>query len=134
MKIIEKRANGTKRVSTLNDLPTLTQQQYKDQVDVNNIMKRYKKTGSLSHVRNAQQGAYLDLTEIPDYAESLMQVKKAQESFEMIPAELRIKFNNDPKQLINYLKDPKNKDEAIKHGLLVKRANEETQTNEPAKP
>jgi len=127
-KQISKRPNGTKRVQTLNALPSRTQMQYKDQVNVNNIMKKFKKTGSITHLRNAKEGVYADLTQITDYAESLMQIKKADEAFLSIPSEIRNKFQNNPANLISYLKDPKNTEEAIKHGLLVKRENEQNQT------
>lgn len=131
MKKIELRENGSRRVSTINNEPTRTQRQYKDQVNVNNIIKKFKKTGSITHLRNAQQGIYADLTLIPDYAEALMQVKHAQEAFEAIPADIRLKFNNDPNLLIDYLKDPKNKEEAIKHGLLVRRDDDQNQIPNP---
>jgi len=126
-KIISVRPNGTKRVQTVNDLPSRTQKQYKDQVNINKIMQKYKATGTITHIRNAAQGVYMDLTQIGDYAESLMQIQRANEAFEQIPAELRIKFQNDPSKLISYLADSKNHEEAVKLGLMVKR---ETQ-NEP---
>jgi len=128
-KLITKRPNGTRRVQTVNGLPSRTQKQHKDQVNVNNIMKKFKKTGSITHLRNAKEGVYADLTQITDYAESLMQIKKADEAFLSIPSEIRNKFQNNPANLISYLKDPKNTEEAIKHGLLVKRENDEQKPN-----
>lgn len=132
MKQVEKQGKRV-RVKTINEDPTMTQQQYKDQVNVNKIMEKYKKTGTITHVRNAANGVYLDLTEIPDYPTALMQVQQAQQMFEQIPAHIRMKFSNDPGQLITYLKNPDNLQEAIKYGLLVPskiKQNEQTQTNE----
>jgi len=131
MKKIELRPNGSRRVQTINTEPTRTQRQFQDQVNVNNIIKKYKKTGSITHIRNAQQGIYADLTQIPDYAEALMQIQHAQQAFEAIPAHIRLKFNNDPSRLIDYLKDPSNKEEAIKHGLLVRRDDDKNQIPNP---
>lgn len=118
MKQIIVKPNGLKKVITINDQPSKTQQQFKDTVDVNNIMKKYKKTGVVTHLRNAAQGLYMDLTAIPDLAEAKMQIAHAEELFMQIPAELRLKFNNDPALLISYLKDPANKKEAQAHGLI----------------
>lgn len=114
------RENGTKKVVTIHSPVSLTQQHQKDQCDVNKIMARYKKTGSITHLRNAQQGVYADLTKIPDYQTALHQVMNAQAAFEQIPAHIRNRFNHDPAQLIAFLSDNKNRDEAIKLGLLPK--------------
>lgn len=122
-----------KRVLTINEEPTKTQQQYKEQVDVNNIMKKYKKTGSITHLRNAANGVYMDLTQIPSYEEALMQIEKAQRAFEEIPSHIRLKFNNDPSQLISYLKDPSNLQEAITYGLVTV-TKQETQNEQNPKP
>lgn len=120
MKIVQVRPDGSKRVATVNEEPTRTQQQWKDMVNVNNIMAKYKRTGSISHLRNVQNGVYADLTTIPDYMSALMTVHQAREAFESLPALVREKFKHDPAQLIDYLKDPKNKDEAIELGLVKK--------------
>lgn len=131
MKIVEQKGKR-KRVATINDQPTMTQQQYKDQVNVNKIMEKYKQTGSIAHLRNSASGVYADLSQIPDYPTALMQVRQAQEAFEQIPSHIRMKFNNNPALLISYLKDPANYHEAVKYGLLVPKQsqNEQTQTNE----
>lgn len=135
-KIIKDAKRKRPRVVTVNEEPTMAMQQYKDSCDVNKIMKRYKETGTISHLRNAQNGVYMDLTELPDYAEALMQIKRADEAFKQIPAEVRLKFNNDPSQLITYLQDSKNHEEAIKYGLLVPKQNDEQnpKPNDETKP
>lgn len=127
-KLITIRPNGTKRVQTVNTLPSRTQKQFQKDCNVNNIMAKFKKTGTITHVRNAQNGVYMDLTNIPDYATALMQIKHAQESFLQIPAHIRAKFNNDPSLLISYLKNPENHPEAIKHGLLIQKPKRDEQT------
>jgi hypothetical protein len=35
-----------------------------------------------------------------------------------LPADLRARFSNNPEELINFLDNPENKDEAIRLGLL----------------
>lgn len=135
MKEIIVRPNGTKKVVTINNEPSRTSQQWKDIVDVNNIMKKYKKTGTVTHLRNAENGVYMDLTEIQDYMGSLLQIKKAEEAFQQIPAVLRQRFNQDPSQLISYLQNPENHDEAIKLGLIKKPNDEQKpKPNDEQKP
>lgn len=127
------RANGTKRVRTINNLPSRTQQQFKEQCDVNNIMAKYKKTGTITHVRNAANGVYMDLTEIPDLLTARLQLQEAETAFLQMPASLRHKFNNDPAELISYLSNPSNHTEAIHLGLMVKRENDKS-NDDIAKP
>lgn len=116
-KEISIRENGTKRVRTINSLPTLTQQQFKDQSDINKIMERYERTGTVTHLRNAAQGVYADLTTLPSYHEAMQTIVKANDAFDEVPASIRNKFDNDPQKLIDFLKDDKNNKEAVELGL-----------------
>lgn len=120
-KIIEVRPNGRKRVATVNDLPSRTSQQWKDSCDVNKIMEKYKKTGSITHVRNRVEGVYADLTQLPvSYQEALDTIKTAEKAFEAIPAKVRQEFDNNPSKLISFLADKKNLDKAAELGLVNK--------------
>jgi len=118
-KIIQVRPNGTKRVATVSDKPSRADQQWKDSCDVNKIMEKYRQTGTITHVRNAKEGKYLDLTSIPTYQEALDQIRKADSLFQEIPAKIRLKFDNNPQKLIDYLADEKNLAESIELGLRV---------------
>lgn len=125
-KIIEK--DGRVRVMTINDEPSKTQQQFKETVDVNNIIRRYKTTGQIDHL-NKRRGMYLDSTNIPDYQTSLQTIIDAQASFSALPSAMRKRFSNDPGEMIKFLSDPKNRDEAINLGLV--NPTPEPQQNEP---
>lgn len=122
MKVITIRPDGSRRVVTRNDEPTRTQQQFKDQVNVNNIMARYRRTGTIDHIRNVQEGAYADLSDLPDYQDALNTVIVAQSTFNNVPSDIRARFQNDPKQFIDFVSNPANKDELIKLGLANKPA------------
>lgn len=117
-KIILKRANGTKKVTTINNLPSRTQKQFRDQVNVNSIMAKYRKTGLLDHVRKTP-GVYADLTNLPDYSTAMNTIIRAQETFQTVPATIRQRFDNDPAKFIAFLDDDKNYDEAVKLGLII---------------
>lgn len=96
-----------------------TQQQFKEETDVNHILAKYKKTNMITHL-NKFQGQYGDFATAEDYQETLHRVMNAQEAFNQIPSEVRSRFNNDPALLIGFLADPANNEEAIKLGLRKK--------------
>lgn len=107
-------------VETVNTEPTMTDQQWKDDCDVNKIVKKYQNTGEFLH-RTQKVGRYGDFSEIQDYHGMLDTVLKAQDAFMTLPAEVRARFRNDPGYLLDFLHDPKNLDEAVKLGLMEKR-------------
>lgn len=136
MKIITIRPNGTKQVKTVIEDELKTDQSFKEECDVNNIINKYMKTGD-SSIFNRTTGTYGDFSEITDLKESMELVKYAEEQFMQIPAELRKKFGNDPTQLTEYLQDPKNHEEAQHYGLLTihqkKNDDQTTKTNDESK-
>lgn len=101
-----------------------TQQQFKKECDVNHILEKYKKTNMITHV-NKSQGVYGNFADSTDYMTSLHKIQEANDSFMALSSTIRSKFENDPAKLIDYLKDPKNREEAQKLGML------KTQTKEP---
>lgn len=123
-KIIVDKESGKVKVLSVITEKSRTQQQFKDMVNINNIMKQYSKTKELKHL-NMRQGQYADLTQIKDYKESLETVITAQKAFETVPAHIRAEFQNDPHQFINFLQDSKNDQRAIELGLKEKIQNEQ---------
>jgi len=121
------RPNGSLRSFTVNEEPSRTQQQFKDQTNVNNIMKKYLKTGTITHL-NTSSGQYGDFSTLTDYQKSLQTVIDANNSFNQLSSEIRKKFGNNPQLLINFLADPKNREEAIDLGLITKPPQPDTQS------
>jgi phage internal scaffolding protein len=101
-----------------------TEQSYKDECDVNNIIRKYDKTGRLEHV-NKMEYKYGDVTGA-DFKKAADLVAGARSSFEDLPSDVRKKFKNDPGRFLEFFEDPKNRDEAIKLGLIDKNWTEET--------
>lgn len=113
----KKRADGSMEVESVPQGETLTQQQYKEDCDVNVIMEKFMKTGQMPQtVAPMLEG---DFSNLPSYQEALQTVIDANDMFMEIPAKIRLKFENDPQQLINYLADETNNEEAIKLGLKL---------------
>lgn len=97
----------------------MTQQQFKDECDINRIMDRYLRTGVLSDpLQQRQPGTYGDFSELGDYMEHMNKVVEAREMFEALPAKVRERFANNPANMIEFVMDSDNRAEAIKLGLL----------------
>lgn len=94
-----------------------TQQAFKDQCDVNQIMARYARHGVLDHA-NTYRGVYGDFTEVGDYHTLCNQVVRAQEMFMGLPAEVRKMFNNDPGAFLEFAENPENADQMVEMGLM----------------
>jgi phage internal scaffolding protein len=96
--------------------PSLAQQHFKDECDINNILRQFNVTGLLPEAPLSPR--YGDFTGIVDYHSALNAVIAAEDEFMALPADLRARFQNDPEQLINFLDDSSNFDEAVKLGLV----------------
>lgn len=108
-------------VQTLITGDSETQQQFKDECDVNNIMAQYLKTGQITHLKRSQP-VYMDMTQFPpDYQAALEVVRQSEEAFNDLPSDLRTRFENQPEQLIEFLSNPKNYAEAQSLGLVEKK-------------
>lgn len=102
-------------------MPSLARQEYRDQCDINNILKQFKKTGIINHISaQAQQGAYEDLPDPMEYQDALNAVMVAQESFATLPSRVRTRFDNDPEKFLGFMMDPKNADEMYELGLATR--------------
>lgn len=120
---------GRTRVSTKEFAPTKTQAQFVPETDVNNIMRKYKTTGELMH-QNRKQGVYADLSDFPDYQQSLDRIIRANDAFAALPSNLRLRFQNDPSQLLTFLSNPQNYDEGVTLGLFDKPIEKMEQQNQ----
>lgn len=102
--------------------PTLAQQHYKEECDINTILQKFNITGLLP--QSPLSPRYGDFTGIGDYHTALNRVIAAQDEFEALPAPIRARFDNDPAQLIEFLQDENNRPEAEELGLVEKAAAE----------
>lgn len=110
--------------------PSMTQQQFKDECDINTIMDRYLKTGVLSDpLEKRGTPKYGEYADIGDYMEHMNKVVEANEMFESLPATIRKRFNNNPADLIEFVMDSNNRAEAEFLGLIDKEVIEENVTD-----
>jgi phage internal scaffolding protein len=110
-----------KRVTFETTGESLTHQSAKDECDINNIMKKWERTGIIDH-QNRYQGEYGDFTNVPDnYQDSLNAVLQADEMFMTLPAKIRARFGNDPGAFLDFVSDPNNQEAIIEMGLATKK-------------
>lgn len=91
-------------------------QSAKEECDINVIVKRFGIGGEMPQsLRMPMSG---DFTGITDFHTAMNLVVQAQEEFMRLPAEMRVRFNHDPQELVSFLQDEKNVEEARKLGLV----------------
>lgn len=95
---------------------SVVQQSLAADADINVIVRRFGLTGTMPQVLNMPTSG--DFTGVTDFHEAANVVRRAQEEFLEVPADIRARFGNDPGQLIAFLGDDANRAEAIKLGLV----------------
>lgn len=108
-----RRADGSFAVYEHITEPSMCHQEFAEECDINNLMRRY---------------TYAQLPDIPtvvssfsqmvDYHDMMNEAARARQAFDLLPGELRQRFGNNPQELIEFLNDEKNRDEAVKLGLV----------------
>lgn len=103
--------------------PSLTQQHFKDECDINLIIKRYTRSdiALMAAMSNMQYGDYSTPV---DFHEAMNIVLRAQEQFEALPSSIRDKFDNDPAKMLDFVSKKENIEESVKLGLLNREAME----------
>lgn len=115
-KTITKRSNGSIRVISHVGEKSMTDESWKDETDVNNIMAKFKKTGNITHVARLQ-GTYGDFSNVPDLQAAMQTITEASLAFDALPAKIRERFGNSPQQFLKFMHNTENDPEAIKLGL-----------------
>lgn len=84
----------------------VTKQSFKDSTDINKILARAQREGTLSHLQKfeAEYGDFSDF----DYQDAAIRLARGRTIFEELPSEIRREFRNDPKAFFEYVNDPEN--------------------------
>lgn len=101
-------------------MPSATFSEFKDECDINRIMARYESTGVLNDPLNLRSSppTYGDFSNMGDYMEHMNAIIDAQNAFDRLPAKVRARFHNDPSELLQFVNDDGNREEAVKLGLV----------------
>lgn len=99
--------------------PTLTKQSFKDECDINVIVKRFGIGYDIpSSFRLPQFGDFTGLDSFEDAANA---IAVANEQFDMLPAAIRSRFSNDPAAFVDFVTNADNLDDVIAMGLAPER-------------
>ena len=95
--------------------PSLTQQHQAVDADINVIVNRYMKSGTLPVVNNLP--TYGDFSGVSDYREALELVRDAEKQFMSLPAAARAAFDHNPANLLDFLSVERTSQELSDIGL-----------------
>lgn len=112
---VRNRFSRVRKTQPESDEPSMTKQSMAAECDINNIMRKFVKTGAVAHV-NKHGGHYGDVTAL-DFRESMEVVRRSKEMFAELPAKLRARFGNDPAAFLAFVQDKKNLPEMRELGL-----------------
>lgn len=99
-----------------------TKQSERENSDINNIVARAKSNGGIftTGAPTTRQAIYGDFRNADDFTEAQRKIAKFKEVFDSLSSDLRNRFNNNPAELLAFVKNKKNAEEAIELGLLPK--------------
>ncbi len=86
----------------------MTKQSFKDETDINKLLHRAQKTGTISHLAK-HEGTYGDFADY-DFFGNQLQLTRGREIFDELPSEIRAEFQNSPAGFFKFVNDPANRD------------------------
>lgn len=103
---------------------SLTIQSEKDSADINKIIKQYKETGTLPNSRpkafSTRYPQFGDFSSATDFTSCMLAIDASKNAFAELPSAVRKRFGNNPQELLTFLSDPANREEAENLGLIEK--------------
>lgn len=122
---IRSRYNAGVREGWSSSVPSMTQQQFKDEADINYIVSMYDSSGVMPTFHGdgqaAAQPVFGDFASLPDNAQEMYnRMIEAKNNFDNLPLEVRKRFNYDPAAFLDFVDNPENLDELVAMGLATK--------------
>lgn len=101
--------------------PSLTQQQFKDECEIESLLKAHNLSQVMGIMNNhGQQPLYGDVSDIPDFHDAQNHVARATEYFEGLPSDVRSRFNNSLSEFLTTLNNPDAREALTEMGVLKK--------------
>lgn len=91
-------------------------QEFAADCDINTIVSRFLRAGVVP--MPTSQPVFADVSDGRTYHALQNQIAYVKQVFADLPADVRADFHNDPAEMLDWVSDPKNADEARKLGLL----------------
>lgn len=97
-----------------------TQQQYVAECDINNILQNYERTGILNTTTGRREPIYGDFSDerIGDFSKAMETINGIGELMQQLPAKVRSRFKNNPAEILSFVANPNNRQEAIELGII----------------
>ena len=92
-------------------------QEFKDDADLNSIMRKFQKSGSIDHAQ-IYQGTY-GVASPHQLHEAMNLVTHADTMFNELPSSIRNKFKNNAVDFLEYVQNPANAEEAKSLGISL---------------
>ena len=109
---------------------SMTQENFREETEILNIIRRHDRNGVIDHV-NKGKAIYGDFSEITDYRDMIHKLREADSAFAQVPSDIRKRFENDPAKFFNFVTDSANTAELEKMGLVIKKEPEPTMDSSP---
>ena len=93
-----------------------TEQEHIEEADINYIADRFMRTGEAPQLLNLPTAG--DFSGIFDFQTAMNTIAQAKTEFMSLPAKIRTRFGNDPAQLLAFVQERDNYDEAVKLGFI----------------
>lgn len=107
----------SRETGAVEEMEDMCIQSFAKECDINTIVKRFGLTGELP--QGATAPTYKLFEDVFDFHSAMNAIAVARESFDAMPAEIRLKFLNDPQRFVEFCSDSKNLDEMRKMGLAI---------------
>lgn len=102
--------------------PSRTKQSFKDECDVNNILKQYSPAALAELMAERQRmSRFGELPSGLDFQTAMNIVVEGRAAFDALPSAIRERFLNDPERFLAFMQDPDSQEEAIKLGLATRK-------------
>lgn len=111
------------RVQKFFKKPSLSRQEFRHSCDVNKIVARFTRdygAQALEKLQPSFNGLYGDFGAVPDLRTALVRVRRVEELFEALPANLRLRFDHSVEKFTEFCSDSNNHGELVDLGLLPK--------------
>ena len=97
---------------------TRTKSEFADEANINNIVKRCINGAAMP--TGSRTPLFGDFSDVADFTSAQTLIAEANAEFEQLPSDVREKFGNNVSDLMDFLDDENNIDEAIALGLAPK--------------
>lgn len=116
MSSISPASKRRKRVITAFQDDGMTQQHFKDECDINNLIAKYIRGDDMSRYQRTAQYLGEDFPTSMSLTDAENIIRKADNAFYALPAQDRDFFENDPNNFITYMEKPEFIEDSIKRG------------------